>query len=98
MAEPEVLLLDEPTSALDVSVQAEVLNLLADLQQARGLTYVMVTHNLAVVTHLCARVGVMQGGELVEELSAEDLRAGRTKHPHTADLRALTLNLEEPDL
>ena len=98
MAEPEVLLLDEPTSALDVSVQAEVLNLLADLQQARALTYVMVTHNLAVVTHLCGRVGVMQGGELVEELSAEDLRAGRTKHPHTADLRALTLNLEEPDL
>ncbi len=98
MAEPEVLLLDEPTSALDVSVQAEVLNLLADLQRARGLTYVMVTHNLAVVTHLCARVGVMQGGELVEELSAEDLRAGRTKHPHTADLRALTLALEEPDI
>ena len=98
MAVPEVWVLDEPTRALDVSVQAEVLNLLADLQQARGLTYVMVTHNLAVVTHLCARVGVMQGGELVEELSAEDLRAGRTKHPHTADLRALTLNLEEPDL
>ena len=98
MAEPDGLLLDVPTSALDVSVPAEVLNRLADLQQARGLTYVMVTHNLAVVTHLCARVGVMQGGELVEELSAEDLRAGRTKHPHTADLRALTLNLEEPDL
>ncbi len=97
MAEPEVLLLDEPTSALDVSVQAEVLNLLADLQAARGLTYVLVSHNLAVVTHLCARIGVMQHGELVEELSAEDLRAGRTTHPHTAALRGLTLGLEEPD-
>ena len=96
MAEPEVLLLDEPTSALDVSVQAEVLNLLADLQQARGLTYVMVSHNLAVVAHLCARVGVMQDGRLVEELSAEDLRAGRVAHPHTASLRSLTLALEEP--
>ena len=78
MSEPEVLLLDEPTSALDVSVQAEVLNLLSDLQQARDLTYILVSHNLAVVAHLCGRVGVMQGGELVELLSSDDLRAGRT--------------------
>jgi peptide/nickel transport system ATP-binding protein len=95
MAEPEVLLLDEPTSALDVSVQAEVLNLLMDLQQQRRLTYVMVSHNLAVVAHLCPRVGVMQGGEMVEQISAEDLRAGRTKHPHTTELRALSTELEE---
>ncbi len=92
---PEVLLLDEPTSALDVSVQAEVLNLLADLQAARGLTYVMVTHNLAVVAHLCAVIGVMQGGEMVEQLAVEDLRAGRIQHPHTAELRALSAELEE---
>ena len=97
MAEPEVLLLDEPTSALDVSVQAEVLNLLSDLQQARGLTCILVSHNLAVVAHLCDRIGVMQGGELVELLSADDLRAGRTKHPHTADLRELSIELEEPE-
>jgi peptide/nickel transport system ATP-binding protein len=97
MAEPEVLLLDEPTSALDVSVQAEVLNLLSDLQQARGLTYILVSHNLAVVAHLCDRIGVMQGGELVELLSADDLRAGRTKHPHTAALRELSIELEEPE-
>ena len=95
MAEPEVLLLDEPTSALDVSVQAEVLNLLVDLQARRRLTYVMVSHNLAVVAHLCPMVGVMQGGLMVETVSAEDLRAGRVSHPHTAELRALSTELEE---
>jgi peptide/nickel transport system ATP-binding protein len=95
MSEPDVLLLDEPTSALDVSVQAEVLNLLADLQDRRKLTYVMVSHNLAVIAHICPQIGVMQGGEMVEMLSAEDLRAGRVTHPHTADLRRLSTELEE---
>jgi len=95
MADPDVLLLDEPTSALDVSVQAEVLNLLRDLQAHRGLTYLLVSHNLAVVAHLCSTIGVMQGGDLVETLSADDLRAGRTRHPHTAELRALTVELED---
>jgi len=98
MAEPEVLLLDEPTSALDVSVQAEVLNLLAELQRAHGLTTIMVSHNLAVVAHLASEIGVMQEGELVELLSADDLRAGRTRHPHTAALRALSLELEDPEV
>lgn len=97
MPEPDVLLLDEPTSALDVSVQAEVLNLLADLQQARHLTYILVSHNLAVVAHLCERIGVMQDGELVELLSVEDLQAGRMRHPHTAALRELSIELEEPE-
>jgi peptide/nickel transport system ATP-binding protein len=95
MAEPEVLLLDEPTSALDVSVQAEVLNLLADLQRQRGLTYVLVSHNLAVVAHLCPIIGVMQAGLMVERIGVADLRAGRTAHPHTAALRALSVELEE---
>jgi peptide/nickel transport system ATP-binding protein len=94
IAEPEALLLDEPTSALDVSVQAEILNLLADLQAARGLTYVLVSHNLAVVAHLCPSIGVMQGGALVETLSVADLRAGRIAHPHTASLRALAMELQ----
>ena len=94
MAEPDVLLLDEPTSALDVSVQAEVLNLLRDLQARRGLTYLLVSHNLAVVAHLCSTIGVMQGGDLVETLSADNLRAGHVRHPHTAELRALTVELE----
>ena len=96
MAEPEVLLLDEPTSALDVSVQAEVLNLLTDLQARRGLTYVLVSHNLAVVAHLCPVVGVMQGGKLVETVATGDLRAGRVTHSHTRALRELSVELEEP--
>jgi peptide/nickel transport system ATP-binding protein len=95
MIEPSVLLLDEPTSALDVSVQAEVLNLLAELQARRKLTYVLVSHNLAVVAHLCPTIGVMQGGEMVEMLSAEALRVGRAKHPHTIALRTLSTELEE---
>ena len=94
IAEPEVLLLDEPTSALDVSVQAEVLNLLADLQVRRGLTYVLVSHNLAVVAHLCPVIGVMQGGELVETCTADALRAGQVGNPHTAALRGLSVELE----
>ena len=93
MAEPRVLLLDEPTSALDVSVQAEVLNLLAELRERRGLTYVLVSHNLAVVAHLCSVVGVMQEGTLVEVLTAEALRAGEAQHTHTQELRALSVEL-----
>lgn len=95
IAEPQVLLLDEPTSALDVSVQAEVLNLLADLREERGLTYIMVSHNLAVIAHLCDRLGVMQQGVMVEECSAEDLRQGNIHHPHTQELRRLSIALEE---
>jgi peptide/nickel transport system ATP-binding protein len=94
IADPSVLLLDEPTSALDVSVQAEVLNLLADLRAARGLTFVLVSHNLAVVAHLCARIAVMQQGEIVETIDEPSLRAGRAQHPHTQELIALSRDLE----
>ncbi|MCD4658672.1 ABC transporter ATP-binding protein [Agrobacterium sp.] len=96
IADPQVLLLDEPTSALDVSVQAEILNLLQYLRVARNLTYILVSHNLAVIAHLCPQVGVMLNGEMVEQLSAGDLREGRTKHPHTEELRSLSIRLEEP--
>ena len=75
--EPEILLLDEPTSALDVSVQAEILNLLTRLQAERGLTYIMVSHNLAVVAHLCGRMAVMNRGAVVEETERRDAAPGR---------------------
>lgn len=84
--EPELILLDEPTSALDVSVQAEILNLLADLRQARGLTYVMVSHDLAVIGHLCQRLAVMQAGQVVDQLTAADLRAGQAASEYTRHL------------
>jgi len=74
-------------------VQAEVLNLLRALQAERGLTYVLVSHNLAVVAHLCPMVAVMQAGSLVETLSTDDLRAGRIAAPYTAGLRALAIEL-----
>ncbi len=86
MLEPKVLLLDEPTSALDVSVQAEVLNLLADLREARGLTYLMVSHDLAVIAHMCERVAVMRQGRVLETLDIADLRRETPAHDYTREL------------
>ena len=84
--EPRILLLDEPTSALDVSVQAEILNLLTELRDQRSLTYLMVSHNLAVVGHLCERIAVMQSGEIVEIMSVETMRSMQSTHPYTQQL------------
>ena len=84
--EPQILLLDEPTSALDASVQAEVLNLLEDLRKQRGLTFIMVSHDLAVVTHMCERLMVMQRGKTVELLSATDLAASKVTDDYTRNL------------
>ena len=84
--EPKILLLDEPTSALDVSVQAEILNLLRRLRREHGLTAILVSHNLAVVAHMCERLGVMQNGEMVEELTVAQLRAAAPQHPYTRQL------------
>ncbi len=86
MLEPSVLLLDEPTSALDVSVQAEILNLLADLQRDRGLTYILVSHDLAVVGHLCQDIAVMNNGRIVELLDVERMRRAEPNHPYTRQL------------
>jgi peptide/nickel transport system ATP-binding protein len=86
ITEPRILLLDEPTSALDVSVQAEILNLLRRLRGEHGLTAVLVSHNLAVVAHMCERLGVMQNGEMVEELTVQQLRAAAPQHPYTQRL------------
>ncbi len=71
--EPEILLLDEPTSALDVSVQAEILNLLADQKEERNLTFVLVSHDLSVIAHMCDRVLVMKDGTFIDELTQRDL-------------------------
>ncbi len=81
-----MLLLDEPTSALDVSIQAEVLNLLSRLRRRHRLTYLLVSHNLAVVSHMCSRVAVMRLGEVVETMAIEDLRRGTPRHPYTRQL------------
>jgi len=84
--DPPVLLLDEPTSALDVSVQAEILNLLADLQKERGLTYLLVSHDMAVIAHLCSRVAIMNAGEIVEETGIDQIRSGAVEHPYSRRL------------
>ena len=86
--EPEIVLLDEPTSALDVSVQAEILNLLVDLRRRRGLTYLFVSHNLAVVAHVCGEVAVMQHGKILETAQAGALAAGALRHPYSQQLLA----------
>ncbi|CAN7396355.1 ABC transporter ATP-binding protein [Pararhizobium sp. LjRoot238] len=84
--EPQVMLLDEPTSALDASVQAEVLNLLEQIRRDRRLTYIMVSHDLGVVTHMCERLAVMKSGKVVERLSSPDLVAGRISESYTKNL------------
>ncbi len=84
--EPQVLLLDEPTSALDASIQAEVLNLLDRVRAERGLTYVLVSHDLSVVSHMCERLLVMQHGAAVEELTAGNLRNRAATQDYTRAL------------
>jgi peptide/nickel transport system ATP-binding protein len=86
--EPEILLLDEPTSALDVSIQAEILNLLKTIQRKRALTYLLVSHDLAVVSHMCSAIAVMDQGAVVEHLTRKQLRAGDARHPYTRELMA----------
>ncbi len=84
--EPRILLLDEPTSALDVSVQAEILNLLARLRRDHGLTALMVSHDLAVIAHLCERIAVMSHGAVIEITTADALATGRVTHAYTRQL------------
>lgn len=84
---PEFLVCDEPTSALDVSVQAQVLNIMKDLQRSRGLTYLFISHNLAVVRHVSDQVGVMYLGRLVELADTQTL-FNQPRHPYTQMLLA----------
>ena len=84
--EPRILLLDEPTSALDVSVQAEILNLLSRLRRDHGLTMLMVSHDLAVIAHLCDRIGVMSRGRLLEMTTATAMANNQVTHDYTREL------------
>jgi peptide/nickel transport system ATP-binding protein len=92
--EPRVLLLDEPTSALDVSVQAEILNLLQRLRREHELTYVLVSHNLAVVAHMCERLLVMNAGRVVEQMTVAQLRAGAPAEAYTRQLLQASLGYD----
>tara|TARA_A100001037_G_scaffold154119_1_gene139004 strand:- start:397 stop:1107 length:711 start_codon:yes stop_codon:yes gene_type:complete len=93
--EPEFLVLDEPTSALDVSVQAQVLNLLKELQVNRNLTYLFISHNLSVVRYLADIVAIMYLGKIVEQAPAEELFSN-PKHPYTLSLLNSVPGFGEP--
>lgn len=90
---PDLVVLDEPTSALDVSVQAQVLNLLADLKEQLGLTYILISHDIGVVNHLSDTVAVMYAGRIAE-MGPADQVLNRPQHPYT---RALIAAVPEPD-
>jgi peptide/nickel transport system ATP-binding protein len=94
--QPDILICDEPTSALDVSVQAQILNLLQDLRQELGLTFVFISHNLAVVEYMATRVAVMYLGRVIEEAPTAELFV-RPLHPYTASLLDAILT-PDPDL
>lgn len=84
--EPKILLLDEPTSALDASIQAEILNLLEQARKDRGLTFLMVSHDLGVISHMCDRLAVMKSGKIVETLDVKALETRDFSADYTRQL------------
>jgi peptide/nickel transport system ATP-binding protein len=94
-SDPDVIILDEPTSALDISVQAQILNLLAQLQRDRGLTFVLISHNVSVVRHLADRVAVMYLGQIVELGAAAEVLE-QPSHPYTRLLLEAVPRLDQP--
>jgi len=91
IVEPEILLLDEPTSALDASIQAEILNLLDEMRRSRDLTFIMVSHDLGVISHMCDRLAVMHHGKIIETLSPQALM----RHDYHSDYTAQLLRASE---
>ena len=92
--DPKILVLDEPTSALDVSVQAQILNLLNDLQEKYNLTYIFISHDLSVIEYMCDRLAVMYLGKVVEEANTEELFSN-PQHPYTKALLSATPNFDK---
>src|ERR1700722_18852678 len=82
---PQLLIADEPTTALDVTIQAQILELIAELQRSEGMAVILITHDLGVVANSCKRVAVMYAGRLVEQAPVDDLFT-RPKHPYTLGL------------
>jgi peptide/nickel transport system ATP-binding protein len=93
--EPQLIICDEPTSALDVSIRAEVLDLLRELQREFGVSYLFITHDLSIVPSLAHHVGVMQAGKLVEQGSAEQILTA-PQHPYTRALLASVPRVDAP--
>ena len=93
--EPELIICDEPISALDVSIQAQIVNMLEDLQKKLGLTYIFIAHDLSMVRHISTRVAVMYLGRIVELATSDELYAN-PKHPYTVSLLS-SIPVPDPD-
>ena len=93
---PELLIADEPTTALDVTIQAQILELIRRLQRERGMSLILITHDLAVVAGMCSRVAVMYAGRIVEEAGVDDLFAD-PRHPYTLALLRSVPRIDEPE-